>query len=84
VPEGRHDRLGPYSALDHQRGKLGDERHDINRRAYLHLVTRLIDNGRPQAQVRDLLPGRVLAAHPELYVGDPALSSAIDPLSLSS
>ena len=25
----------------------------------------------PQSQVRDLLPDRMLAAHPELYAGDP-------------
>jgi transposase len=58
--------------------------HDINPRAYLHLVTKLIVNGWPQAHVRDLLPDRILAAHPELYVGDPVLSPAIDPMLLSS
>ncbi len=58
--------------------------HDINPRGYLHLVTKLIVSGWPQAHVRDLLPDRILAAHPELYVGDPALSPAADPLSLPS
>jgi hypothetical protein len=58
--------------------------HDINPRAYVHLVTKLIVNGWPQAHVRDLLPDRILAAHPELYVGDPALSPAVEPLALSS
>ena len=58
--------------------------HDINPRAYLHLVTKLIVHGWPQAHARDLLPDRILAAHPELYVGDPALSPAVAPLALSS
>ncbi len=58
--------------------------HDINPRGYLHLVTKLIVNGWPQAHIRDLLPDRILAAHPELYVGDPVLSPAVDPLSLPS
>jgi len=40
-------------------------------RAYLHLVTRLIVQGWPNAKLRDLLPDRILAAHPGLYVGDP-------------
>jgi transposase len=53
--------------------------HDVNPRAYLHLVTRLILNGWPQAHVRDLLPDRILAAHPELYVGDPLLSPCVEP-----
>jgi hypothetical protein len=48
--------------------------HEVNPRAYLHLVTRLIVNGWPRAHIRDLLPDRILAAHPELFVGDPALS----------
>jgi transposase len=46
--------------------------HDVNPRPYLHLVTRLIVHGWPQAKLRDLLPDRILAAHPELYVGDQA------------
>jgi transposase len=44
--------------------------HDVNPRAYLHLVTRLIVQGWPQQRLRDLLPDRILAEHPELYVGD--------------
>lgn len=44
--------------------------HDVNPRAYLHLVIKLIVHGWPQAKLRDLLPDRMLAAHPELYVGD--------------
>lgn len=44
--------------------------HDINPRAYLHLVTKLIVNGWPQSKLRDLLPDRMLAAHPELYAGE--------------
>ena len=44
--------------------------HDVNPRAYLHLVTKLIVHGWPQARLRDLLPDRILVAHPELFVGD--------------
>jgi transposase len=44
--------------------------HDVNPRAYLHLVTRLIVEGWPQAKLRDLLPDRILTAHPELYAGE--------------
>ncbi len=43
--------------------------HEINPRAYLHLVTKLIVGGWPHARVRELLPDRMLAAHPELQVG---------------
>jgi hypothetical protein len=45
--------------------------HDVNPRAYLHRVTRLIVLGWPQAKLRELLPDRMLASHPELYVGEP-------------
>jgi transposase len=45
--------------------------HDVNPRAYLHLVVHCIVHGWPQAKLRDLLPDRMLAEHPELYVGDP-------------
>ena len=41
---------------------------DVNRRAYLHLVTRLIVHGWPHENLRDLLPDRILASHPELHV----------------
>jgi len=44
--------------------------HDVNPRAYLHLVTKLIVQGWPHSKLRDLLPDRLLAAHPGLYVGD--------------
>lgn len=44
--------------------------HDVNPRAYLHLVTKLIVNGWPQSKLREILPDRVLAAHPELYAGE--------------
>jgi len=45
--------------------------HDVNPRAYLHQVTRLIVHGWPQARLRDLLPDRILALHPELAAGEP-------------
>jgi transposase len=45
--------------------------HDGNPRAYLHKVVHGIVDGSPQHKLRDLLPDRMLAAHPELYVGDP-------------
>lgn len=38
----------------------------VNPRAYLHLVTRLLINGWPQSRLRDLLPDRMVIAHPEL------------------
>jgi transposase len=44
--------------------------HDVNPRAYLHLITRLIVHGWPQALLRDLLPDRILVTHPDLYAGD--------------
>jgi transposase len=44
--------------------------HDVNPRPYLHLVTKLIVDGWPQAKLRDLLPDRILATHPELYAGE--------------
>jgi transposase len=45
--------------------------HDVNPRAYLHDVIRCIVHGWPQARLRDLLPDRMLVAHPELFIGDP-------------
>jgi hypothetical protein len=45
--------------------------HDVNPRAYLHLVVRCIVHGWPQARLRDLLPDRMLVTHPELFIGDP-------------
>ncbi|MBL9023001.1 MAG: IS66 family transposase [Myxococcales bacterium] len=44
--------------------------HDVNPRAYLHLVVRRIVQGWPHSRLRDLLPDRILVAHPELFVGD--------------
>src|ERR1700733_6144843 len=44
--------------------------HDVNPRAYLHLVTKLIVHGWPQSKLRDLLPDRMLLTHPELSVGE--------------
>jgi hypothetical protein len=45
--------------------------HDVNPRAYLHKVVHCIVHGWPHNKLRDLLPDRMLAAHPELYTGDP-------------
>ena len=45
--------------------------HDINPRAYLHLVTRQLVRGWPKRQLRELLPDRIVAAHPELAAGEP-------------
>ena len=44
--------------------------HEVNPRAYLHLVTKLVVHGWPHAKLRELLPDRILVAHPELYIGD--------------
>jgi transposase len=53
--------------------------HDVNPRAYLHLVTKLIVQGWHQTKLRELLPDRMLVAHPEMYIGDhdavPALAA---------
>ena len=45
--------------------------HEVNPRAYLHRVVHCIVHGWPQAKLRELLPDRMLAQYPELYVGDP-------------
>jgi transposase len=45
--------------------------HDVNPRAYLHKVVHCIVHGWVHDELRELLPDRMLAAHPELYVGDP-------------
>jgi transposase len=47
--------------------------HDVNPRAYLHVVTKLLVGGWPQAKLRELLPDRILRQDPGLFVGDPAL-----------
>jgi len=57
--------------------------HDVNPRAYLHLVTKLIVHGWPQSKLRELLPDRMLASHPELDIGDPSsLPGSSPPLAL--
>jgi transposase len=40
--------------------------HQVNPRAYLHLVTRLLVDGWPQKRLRELLPDRIVVEHPEL------------------
>lgn len=44
--------------------------HNVNPRADLHLVTELIVHGWPHTKLRELLPDRMLVAHPELSVAD--------------
>lgn len=44
--------------------------HHVNPREYLHRVVKRIVDGWPQSQLRDLLPDRMLAAHPELWTGE--------------
>jgi transposase len=44
--------------------------HELNPRAYLHLVTQHIVQGWPNSKLRELLPDRMLKTHPELYLGD--------------
>jgi hypothetical protein len=44
--------------------------HDVNPRANLHLVTKLVVHGWPNSSHLELLPDRILANNPELYVGD--------------
>jgi hypothetical protein len=53
--------------------------HDVNPRAYLHLVTRLIVEGWPNAKLRDLLPDRIVAAHPDLRAGEPEHAAPAPP-----
>jgi transposase len=50
--------------------------HQVDPRAYLHRVAKRIVDGWPQSKLRELLPDRMLAAHPELGIGerDPAPS----------
>jgi hypothetical protein len=47
--------------------------HNVNPRAYLHIVTKLIVHGWPQSKLRDLLPDRIVASQPELHVNNDAL-----------
>ncbi|HEX2671345.1 MAG TPA: IS66 family transposase, partial [Polyangiaceae bacterium] len=42
--------------------------HDVNPRAYLHLATKLLLNGWPQKNLRDLLPDRLAVSHPEVLL----------------
>ena len=42
--------------------------HDVNPRAYLHLVVRLILDGWPQSKIRELLPDRLVQQHPEISI----------------
>lgn len=42
--------------------------HDVNPRAYLHLVTKLVLGGWPQKNLRDLLPDRLAVSHPEVLL----------------
>ena len=58
----------------------------VNPRAYLHQVTKLILDGWPNAELRDLLPDRLAARYPELRLPEPqqlAPAPAIDPLMLA-
>lgn len=42
--------------------------HDINPRAYLHVVVKLLVEGWPADRLRELLPDRISVPHPELVV----------------
>lgn len=44
--------------------------HDVNPRAYLHVVAKLIVHGWPNSRLAELLPDRILKLHPSLYVGE--------------
>jgi hypothetical protein len=54
---------------DHGPAKLSAS--SAGARAYLHKVVHAIVHEWPQAELRELLPDRMLVARPELYVGDP-------------
>ena len=56
--------------------------HDLNPRAYLHLVTQLIVHGWPQKLLRELLPDRIAVAHPDLCVVVLDEPSVIEPAGL--
>jgi transposase len=43
--------------------------HDVNPRAYLHVVTRLLVEGWPHSRIAELLPDRITQCHPELDMG---------------
>jgi transposase len=42
--------------------------HRVNPRAYMHTVAKLLVNGWPNARLRELLPDRITALHPELQL----------------
>ena len=56
--------------------------HDLNPRAYLHLVTQLIVHGWPQKMLRELLPDRIAIAHPDLCVDELDVPSSVQPAGL--
>lgn len=45
--------------------------HDVNPRAYLHLVTKLIVRGWPQSKLAELLPDALRRAHPAIALLPP-------------
>jgi hypothetical protein len=51
--------------------------HDVNPRAYLHKVVHCIVHGWPHANLRELLPDRMLFPNPKLDVDPEALLSTI-------
>jgi hypothetical protein len=53
------------------RGPVNESPSQAGSRAYLHKVVHCIVHGWSQDTLRELLPDRMLAAHPELFVGDP-------------
>jgi transposase len=56
--------------------------HDLNPRAYLHLVTQLIVHGWPQKMLRELLPDRIAVARPDLCVAALDEPSFVEPAGL--
>lgn len=48
--------------------------HEVNPRAYLHLATKLIVEGWPNKDLRELLPDKLAAKHPELSTAHPPLA----------
>lgn len=59
--------------------------HEVNPRAYLHVVTKLLVGGWPRSRLRELLPDRMLASHPELAVaGGHVPDGEADPPSLTA
>jgi transposase len=51
--------------------------HGINPRAYLHLATKKIVHGWPQARLRELLPDRLAVKHPELLLRDDDIANLL-------